>query len=223
MPYDKLLKQRQIKLYQASSREVEQLLQVAARDLTTAQKVLGEDLDWAFNIIYNAVLQAGRALMLHKGFRARGAEQHSTVVQFCEAALGPEHKSQIALFDQMRRKRHRLIYETVGLVSQQEVEQALAFARTFVGDPATGHRPAWLISAKGRHGRSAIDEDSAWKVEPSRLILPHAGAYFSQRLAASGTCCRGRSEMASCGQTARHTPHPKQRVGSMYTRDSAEE
>lgn len=38
----------------------------------------------------------------------------------------------MALFDQMRRKRNRLVYETVGLVSRQEVEQALAFAKTFV-------------------------------------------------------------------------------------------
>ena len=37
----------------------------------------------------------------------------------------------MALFDQMRRKRNRLVYETVGLVSRQEVEQALAFAKTF--------------------------------------------------------------------------------------------
>ena len=36
------------------------------------------------------------------------------------------------LFDQMRRKRNRLVYETMGLVSRQEVEQALAFAQTFV-------------------------------------------------------------------------------------------
>jgi len=32
----------------------------------------------------------------------------------------------------MRRKGHRLVYETVGLVSRQEVGQALAFAKTFV-------------------------------------------------------------------------------------------
>jgi hypothetical protein len=32
----------------------------------------------------------------------------------------------------MRRKRHRLVYEMVGLVSGQEAEQALAFATTFV-------------------------------------------------------------------------------------------
>lgn len=70
--------------------------------------------------------------MLHEGFRPRGAEQHRTIVQFCELALGPEYKRQIALFDQMRRKRHRLVYEAVGLVSRQEVEQVLAFAKTLV-------------------------------------------------------------------------------------------
>jgi uncharacterized protein (UPF0332 family) len=132
MSYEKLLGQRRIKPYQAETREVEQLLQVAARDLTTAEKVSSEDLDWAFNIVYNAMLQAGRALMLHRGFRPRGPEQHRTVVRFCELTLGPDYKRQIALFDQMRRKRNRLVYETVGLVSRQEVEQALAFARTFV-------------------------------------------------------------------------------------------
>jgi len=46
--------------------------------------------------------------------------------------FSPDHKRQIALFDQMRRKRNRLVYETVGLVSRQEVEQALALTRTFV-------------------------------------------------------------------------------------------
>ena len=132
MLYDKLLSRRRIKPYRAKPREVEQLLQVAARDLVTAERVLPDDLDWAFNIVYNAVLQAARALMLHQGFRPRGPEQHRTVVRFCELTLGTEHKRQIALFDQMRRKRHRLVYETVGLVSRQEAEQALVFVRALV-------------------------------------------------------------------------------------------
>jgi uncharacterized protein (UPF0332 family) len=93
MPYDKLLGQRRIKAYLAKKREVERLLQVAARDLTTAEKLLPEDLDWAFNIVYNAVLQAGRALMLHKGFRPRGPEQHRTVVCFCELTHQPTVKT----------------------------------------------------------------------------------------------------------------------------------
>jgi uncharacterized protein (UPF0332 family) len=132
MPYEKLLKQGRIKRYKARPREVERLLQVAIRDLATAEKVLPEDLDWTFNIVYNAVLQAARALMLHEGYRPRGEGQHRTVVQCCELALGPDFKPQIALFDQMRRKRNRLIYEVVGLVSRREAEQVLAFAQVFV-------------------------------------------------------------------------------------------
>lgn len=53
MSYDKLLGQRRVKPYRARPQEVEQLLQVAARDLATAEKILPEDLDWAFNIVYN--------------------------------------------------------------------------------------------------------------------------------------------------------------------------
>jgi uncharacterized protein (UPF0332 family) len=110
------------------------LLQVAARDLATADKLLAENVDWAFNIEYKAILQAGRALVLHEGYRPRGGEQHRTIVLFCQEALGPKYRRQVNLFDQMRRKRHRLVYETVGLVSRQEAEQALVFAKAFVED-----------------------------------------------------------------------------------------
>ncbi|MGD9406217.1 MAG: hypothetical protein PVH95_13815 [Anaerolineae bacterium] len=46
------------------------------------------------------------------------------------------YERQVALFDQMRRKRHRLVYEMVGVVSNQEAEQALGFAEAFVGQLA---------------------------------------------------------------------------------------
>jgi uncharacterized protein (UPF0332 family) len=108
------------------------LLKIAARDLVAAERNLPHDHDWAYTMAYNAVLQAARGLMLANGFRPRGAEQHATVVQFAEEALGKSYASQVALFDQMRRKRHRVIYEMVGLVSKQEAEQAVAFAGKFV-------------------------------------------------------------------------------------------
>lgn len=92
MLYERLLQQGRIKRYQARPEETTRLLQVAARDLATADKLLAEDADWAFNILYNAVLQAARALVLHEGFRPRGPEQHRTTVLFCQEALGPEHR-----------------------------------------------------------------------------------------------------------------------------------
>jgi uncharacterized protein (UPF0332 family) len=132
MPYDELLRQRRLRPYQPRPREITRLLQVAARDLATAEKVLPDDRDWAFSIAYNAILQAARALMLYKGYRARGPDQHRTAVRFCELTFDASRRHQLALFDQMRRKRHRLVYEVAGLVSQQEAEQALTFARFFV-------------------------------------------------------------------------------------------
>jgi uncharacterized protein (UPF0332 family) len=81
---------------------------------------------------YNAILQASRALMLSNGYRPRGSEQHATVVEFIQEILGSTFTDQINLFDQMRRKRHRVIYEAAGLVSKSEAEQAITFSINFV-------------------------------------------------------------------------------------------
>ena len=132
MPYDRLIKSNRIKPHQASQNEIKQLLQLATRDLSTALRNLEDAPDWAYSIAYNSILQAGRALMFFDGYRPRGGEQHATVVEFVEERLGAAYEAQVLLFDQMRRKRHRVIYEVAGLVSQKEAEQAIAFAREFV-------------------------------------------------------------------------------------------
>ncbi len=132
MPYEELTSQGKIKPYTARPEEIKKLLQVASRDLSAAERNLADDPDWAYTIAYNAVLQAARAIVLAKGFRPRGAEQHSTVVQFINETLGKAFTKQVGLFDQMRRKRHRVVYEVAGLVSRKEAEQAVAFAKQFV-------------------------------------------------------------------------------------------
>ena len=108
MPYEQLVQQGRIKLYEARPEEIRKLLKVAARDLATAERNLADDHDWAYTIAYNAVLQAARALMLAKGFRPRGVESHATVVRFVEEALGKGYASQIALFDQRHDRRREV-------------------------------------------------------------------------------------------------------------------
>ncbi len=132
MTYSELERQSKIKPYRARATEIQRLLKVAARDLATAARNLDDDPDWAFSIAYNAVLQAARSLMFHRSYRPRGKDQHHTVVRFAELTLGQEFREQVAYFDQMRRKRHRVVYEVAGLVSRQEAEQALDFCRKFV-------------------------------------------------------------------------------------------
>ncbi len=71
-------------------------------------------------------------MMIHEGYRPRGGDQHATVVEFIEERLGESFEKQVRLFDQMRRKRHRLVYEVAGLVSKSEAEQAIDFAQGFI-------------------------------------------------------------------------------------------
>jgi uncharacterized protein (UPF0332 family) len=132
MPYDRLIKYNRIKPHKPNQNEIKQLLQLAKRDLNTAMHNLEEAPDWAYSIAYNSILQASRALMFFSGYRPRGGEQHATVVEFIEERLGVAFSNQVQLFDQMCRKRHRVIYEIAGSVSKKEAEQAITFAKEFV-------------------------------------------------------------------------------------------
>ena len=132
MSYEDLLRRGKIAPYHVSKQEVFSLLDVAKRDLRTAEQTLDIDIDWCYSITYNAILQASRALMLSHGYRPRGGQQHLTVVQFLREALGERGGNEVSLFDQMRRKRHRAIYERAGLVGRNEVEGALDFGGKFV-------------------------------------------------------------------------------------------
>jgi uncharacterized protein (UPF0332 family) len=66
------------------------------------------------------------------GFRPRGSSQHATVVQFVNKTIGKEDKDFTALFDQMRRKRNRAVFETAKLVGEKETIETLSLAHDFV-------------------------------------------------------------------------------------------
>jgi len=134
MPYEQLIKMGRIRPYKVHPEEIQQLLKVSLRDLAAAARNLEEAPDWAYSMAYNAILQTSRALMLSEGYRPRGAEQHATVVEFTQEKLGSTFGAQVSLFDQMRRKRNRVIYEVAGLVSKREAGQAVEFAKKFVAE-----------------------------------------------------------------------------------------
>jgi len=43
-----------------------------------------------------------------------------------------DNRRRDSTFDQMRRKRHRVVYEASGRIGATEAEQAIAFARVFL-------------------------------------------------------------------------------------------
>lgn len=132
MPFERLIKTNRIQTIQINNNDIKQLLLLAKRDLKTASLNLEDSPDWAYSIAYNSILQVGRALMFSDGYRPRGGEQHATVVEYIGERLGASFSSQVRLFDQRRRKRHKIIYEVSGSISKLEANQVLIFAQKFV-------------------------------------------------------------------------------------------
>jgi uncharacterized protein (UPF0332 family) len=110
-------------------KKVQDAIALAHRDLRTSRTILPTDYDWAYTIAYNAVLQAGRALMFSKGYRPDGANQHISVVKFAELFL---EKPDALIFDRMRRKRHSSVYDTAGSISEIEAESAVNHAKLLI-------------------------------------------------------------------------------------------
>ena len=113
---------------------VKNALHLAERDLKTASNVFGDkDYDWAFSIAYNAMLQAGRALMFSEGYRPIGEAKHVSVIDFTKKKFGSAFADKILfLFNKIRKKRHIAVYEQVNLISKEEATTALHTAREFV-------------------------------------------------------------------------------------------
>jgi uncharacterized protein (UPF0332 family) len=126
---DNLEQQGLIKKLPIDQKKIQDSCDLARRDIKTARSMLASDYDWAYTIAYNAILQAGRALMFSKGYRPDGANQHISVVKFAERYLD---KNDTVIFDRMRRKRNSTVYETAGAISQNEAEFAVGQAEILV-------------------------------------------------------------------------------------------
>jgi len=118
-----------IKKLPVDRKKIRDAMALAHRDAKTSRAILANDCDWAYTIAYNAILQAGRALMFAHGYRPDGANQHIAVVKF--AGLYLEEKDAI-VFERMRRKRHSSVYDTAGAISETEAEFAVDQAELLI-------------------------------------------------------------------------------------------
>lgn len=112
-------------------KRVKECMALAKRDLRTSKSLSKDNPDWAFSIAYNSMLQSARALMFSMGYRPFGKAQHISAVRFAEAVLSGKAKEIIVILDRMRRKRHRVVYDTSGLISQLEAKKAVTSAEKF--------------------------------------------------------------------------------------------
>jgi hypothetical protein len=127
MSFEELLRKRAVEPVTVTPREIAELLAVARRDIHTAENLVTTDLDWAFIIAYNAVLQLSIAYMNAQGYRPRGEGKHYNTFQFMLEAL-PEDRAMIKRLQKFRRKRNMSLYEQPGLVGETEARDVIDFA-----------------------------------------------------------------------------------------------
>jgi len=134
MSLEELLKNRIIRKVRSNHKLAQDSVRHAERDVDTA-KILIENnkFDWSLAVSYNAMLQAGRALMFDRGYKPSSAEGHVAVVKFLHEFFGAEVSDRmIMIMDGMRKKRHRIVYEEMDIVSVEEAERAVKFAEEFI-------------------------------------------------------------------------------------------
>jgi len=134
MSLEELLRSRTIRRMRPNRRLAVNSLTRAHRDIDTARTLIeNKKLDWSLAVSYNAMLLAGRALMFSRGYRPASTEGHLAVMRFLQVSLETEVSDRmIMVIDGMRKKRHRIVYEEMDIVSEDEAEQALKWAEEFV-------------------------------------------------------------------------------------------
>ncbi|MCP8315402.1 MAG: HEPN domain-containing protein [archaeon] len=134
MRLEELLRSRIIRRIKPNSRLALNATRRARRDIDTAKTLIeNKKFDWSLAVSYNSILQAGRALMFSQGYRPSSTEGHVAVVKFLHASLGTQVSDRmIMVLNGMRKKRHRIVYEEMDIVSEDEAEQALKWAEEFV-------------------------------------------------------------------------------------------
>jgi uncharacterized protein (UPF0332 family) len=104
--------------------QVEALLREAIPDMKEAAKVITIADRATYILAYMAMLKAGRALLLMKGYRPADGAQHKTVVDVTGIFLGKRYSGLVMHFETMRRKRNEMTYEAGGLLSSSEAKAA---------------------------------------------------------------------------------------------------
>lgn len=133
MSLEELLDEGFVEKIEGTPGLVSQTLKSALKDLKTAKDVFGTgNFDWAYVIAYNGMLQAGRAFMFGSGYRPKGENKHLSVVKFASAEMPMKAIPLVNLFNKMRERRHKLVYEVRDTVSESEAEGAIKKAEEFI-------------------------------------------------------------------------------------------
>lgn len=136
MNLSELLKRREVEKVDSDLETAARLLKIAENNVKAAEDNANiGHYDVALSLAYNAMLNAGRALMAFKGYRASSDSHHKAVVDFCSAMLAPECAEMMNRFNNYRTRRHDIVYGDVesDSVGESEARNAVKLAKEFLG------------------------------------------------------------------------------------------
>lgn len=134
MSLSELLSKGLVEKFQSDKEQVKNEIDIAKNDLSSAKKMLSiEEWGWAHNAAYNAMLQAGRALMFFKGYRPKSVEHHLAVVSFVQAVFPAKIPSEVLqAFSKARLRRNESMYDRAGSISSTQGKNLVEKADIFV-------------------------------------------------------------------------------------------
>jgi uncharacterized protein (UPF0332 family) len=129
-----LLSKGLVEKFQSDPAQIKNEMEIAKNDLASAKKMLAiQEWGWAHNAAYNAMLQAGRALLFSKGYRPKNSEHHVAVVSFAEAVYSTKFPSEVLqAFGKARLRRSESMYDRAGLISETQGRNLVDKAEIFV-------------------------------------------------------------------------------------------
>ena len=92
MNFKDLLERGVVEKYTPDSEQIQTLQERALKDLASARALGASDPEWVYVISYEAMLRAGKCLLLAKGYRPRGRDIPKTIIT-AMSAVGESRSS----------------------------------------------------------------------------------------------------------------------------------
>ena len=119
--------------HRTTPRQTSRRLQVAARDIRDARRLLKTDPAWAAALALQGALAALRALAFHAGLRpVVGPREEDAVSCFAAAAFGPQAQEEVAFLVRVGQAKRRAADPAGYRVAPQEAVAAVAAAERFL-------------------------------------------------------------------------------------------
>jgi len=107
------------------------LIEAAKRNFDAAALVKNKMDEAAFKLIYDGLLQIGRAVVMLNGYRPDDGEQHKATFLAAGALMGAELHDLTDRIQKFRIKRNNCVYEPQGLITGSEVDAILNTAKEY--------------------------------------------------------------------------------------------